>query len=151
MSCKFLLLPWLRIMNKFETIVAQNEQICKEEAPPPHVEPLLMWKLHMWRHHYVEAPHMLSTMVAQNANLRNDGCAKCKFVQRRLHKMQICATILQIYSNLQGAEVVPPPKEVVPPPKEVVRPPKEMVPPPKEMVPPPKKVVYNQNKSCQFT
>ena len=63
--------PWLRIMNKFATIVAQNEQICKEEAPPPHVEPLLMWKLHMWRHHFVEAPHMLSNMVAQNANLRN--------------------------------------------------------------------------------
>ena len=98
---------------------------------------------------------MLGTMVEQNAILRNHGYAKCKFVQRWLRKMQICATILQIYSNLQGAEVVPPPKgvvhppkevvpppkEVVPPPKEVVRPPKEMVPPPKEVVPPPKEVV----------
>ena len=35
--------------------------------------------------------------------------------------------VLQIYSNLQGAEVVPPSKEVVPPPKEVVTPPKEVV------------------------
>ena len=68
-------------------------------------------------------------------------CVKCKFAQRWLRKMQICATILQIYSNLQGAEVVPPPKEVVPPPKEVVHPPKEVVPPPMEVVPPPKEVV----------
>ena len=33
--------PWLRIMNKFATIVAQNEQICKEEAPPPHAFPYM--------------------------------------------------------------------------------------------------------------
>ena len=74
----------------------------------------------MWRLYNVEAPHMLGPMVEQNAILRNHGCAKCKFALRWLRKMQICATILQIYSNLQGAEVVPPPKEVVPPPKEVV-------------------------------
>ena len=139
MSCKFLLLPWLRIMNKFETIVAQNEQICKEEAPPPHVEPLLMWKLHMWRHHYVEAPQ-----CGGSTYVEHHGCAKCNFVQPWLHKMQICATILQIYSNLQCVEVVPPPKEVVPPPKEVVRPPKEMVPPPKEVLPPPKEIVVHR-------
>ena len=77
-------------MNKFATIVAQNEQICKEEAPPPHVEPPLMWKLQMWKHHYVEAPHMLSTMVAQNAILCNHGCAKCKFAQPSCKFIQIC-------------------------------------------------------------
>ena len=124
MSCKFFLQPWLRIMNKFATIVAQNEQICKKEAPPPHVEPPHMWSIHLC-----------------GSSTCGGSCVKCKFVQRWLCKMQICATILQIYSNLQCAEVVPPPKEVVPPPKEVVRPPKEMVPPPKEVVPPPKEVV----------
>ena len=105
----------------------------------PHVEApqcggSTMWRLHNVEAPYVEAPHMLGTMVEQNAILRNHGCAKCKFAHRWLRKMQICATILQIYSNLQGAEVVPPPKEVVPPPKEVVRPPKEVVRPPKELV-----------------
>ena len=42
---QFFLQPWLRIMNIFATIVAQNEQMCKKEAPPPHVEPPHMWSI----------------------------------------------------------------------------------------------------------
>ena len=142
MSCKFFLQPWLRIMNKFATIVAQNEQICKKEAPPPHVEPPHMWSIHLcgsstcggttiWRLYNVEAPQCGGSKCGGSTYVEHHGCAKCTFVQPWLRKiqicttmvakMQICATILQIYSNLQGAEVVPPPKEVVPPPKEVVR------------------------------
>ena len=97
MSCKFFLQPWLRIMNKFATIVAQNEQICKEEAPPPHVEPPLMWKLHMWRHHYVEAPQ-----CGGSTYVEHHGCAKCNFVQPWLCKMQICATTVAQNANLRN-------------------------------------------------
>ena len=84
----------------------------------PHVEApqcgcSTMWRLHICWAPWLNKMQFCATMVVQNANLRFDGCAKCKFAQRRLRKMQICATILQIYSNLQGAEVVPPPKEVV--------------------------------------
>ena len=46
MSCKFFLQPWLRIMNKFATIVAQNEQICGASTyvEAPNVEaPHLSW------------------------------------------------------------------------------------------------------------
>ena len=96
LQVQYVLQPWLRIMNKFATRVEQNEQICKKEAPPPHVEPPHMWSIHL--------------CVSSTCG---GSCVKCKFVQRWLRKMQICATILQIYSNLQGAEVVPPPKEVV--------------------------------------
>merc|ERR1712218_441307 len=56
-----------------------------------HVEAPLVEAPHVEAPH-VEAPHMWTTMVAQNAYLRNQSCAKCKFAQPKLRKMQICAT-----------------------------------------------------------
>ena len=66
-------------MNKFATRVEQNEQICKKEAPPPHMEHPLMWKLHMWR--LLRKMQICATMVAQNANLSNHLANLVKFAR----------------------------------------------------------------------
>ena len=79
-------------MNKFATRVEQNEQICKKEAPPPHVEPPHMWSIHlcgsstcggttMWRLYNVEAPQCGGSICGGSTYVGHHGCAKCKFAQ----------------------------------------------------------------------
>ena len=97
-------------MHIFATIVAQNAYFrnhscakCKFAQPKlrkfyqifkkihveaPHVEPPHMEAPH------VEAPHIWSTMVDQNAILRNHGCANLHFAQLWLRKYAFCATMV---------------------------------------------------------